>query len=98
MGSVKTMKKYGLLFLVNLLLLFSVNKYYQNSEEEPQALAYRFTFVCPQIWEEAAAGMEQADSDLGTDTKYVGFKNLDELIKNNTTLNSGDKIYYNNKI
>lgn len=72
------MKKYGLLFLVNLLLLFSVNKYYQNSEEKPQALAYRFTFICPQTWEEAAAGMEQADRDLGTDTKYVGFKNLDE--------------------
>ena len=72
------MKKYGLLFLVNLFLLFSVNKYYQNSEEEPQALAYRFTFICPQTWEEAAAGMEQADRDLGTDTKYVGFKNLDE--------------------
>ena len=53
------MKKYGLLFLVNLLLLFSVNRYYQNSEEEPQALAYRFTFDCPQNWEEVAAGREQ---------------------------------------
>lgn len=72
------MKKYGVLFLLNLLVLFSINRYYQYSEDVPQPLAYRFTFICPQTWDDVAAGMEEADRDLGTDTKYVGFKNSNE--------------------
>lgn len=33
------MKKYGVLFLLNLLVLFSINRYYQYSEDVPQPLA-----------------------------------------------------------
>ena len=72
------MKKYGILFLINLLLLAAINGYYKGSEEKPEALAYRFTFICPQTWDEVAAGMEKADEEFGTDTKYIGFKNLNE--------------------
>lgn len=72
------MKKYGVLFLLNLLVLLAIDRYYQCSEDVPEALAYRFTFICPQTWDDVAAGMEEADHDLGTDTKYVGFKNLNE--------------------
>lgn len=72
------MKKYGALFFINALILFSINRYYQTSGNVPQPLAYRFTFICPQTWADVAAGMEEADKELGTDTKYLGFKNLNE--------------------
>lgn len=72
------MKKYGILFLVNLVILLAINGYYKSTEEAPQTLSYRFTFICPQTWDEVAAGMEKADEELGTDTKYIGFKNLNE--------------------
>lgn len=72
------MKKYVTLFLVNLLILLTINGYYKDSQKKPQALAYRFTFICPQTWDDVAAGMEKADKELGTDTKYIGFKNVNE--------------------
>lgn len=71
------MKKYGVLFLLNLLVLFSINRYYQYSEDVPQPLAYRFTFICPQTWDDVAQEWRKR-RDLGTDTKYVGFKNSNE--------------------
>lgn len=72
------MRKYVALFLINLLILLAIDGHYKDEQESPQALAYRFTFICPQTWDDVAAGMEKADEELGTDTKYVGFKNLNE--------------------
>lgn len=73
-----TMRKYVALFLINLLILLAIDGHYKDPQESPQALAYRFTFICPQTWDDVAAGMEKADEELGTNTKYVGFKNLNE--------------------
>ena len=47
--------------------------------------------------------MSQCKTERECVTEFIniaeeyGFKNLDDLIKNKTSLNSGDKVYYNNK-
>lgn len=78
MQEAMTMRKYVALFLINLLILLAIDGHYKDAQESPQALSYRFTFICPQTWDNVAAGMEKADEELGTNTKYVGFKNLNE--------------------
>lgn len=71
------MKKYVIIVLAAAaVLLGSVSNMTKCSQEEID-IKRRFTFVCPLKWEEMAEGMKGADRELGTNTKLVGFQNLD---------------------
>lgn len=75
------MKKYILLLLANLLVVGLFMQFVFKESGEKERLAYRFTFVCPQIWDDTAAGMKAADQELGTNTKCIGFKSLNETMQ-----------------
>lgn len=70
------MKKYGILLVLELLFLGMVSWYFRQPEIEKEKAAYRFSFICPMTWEETARGIMAADDALDTNTKCIGFQNL----------------------
>lgn len=72
------MKKYSILILANVLVIALCMHFWYRGEEKEDNLAYRFTLVCPQTWNDIAEGTGSADAELGTNTKCVGFKNMNE--------------------
>lgn len=71
------MKKYMLIVLAAAAVLTASVQGVTHKNQEEIKINRRFTFVCPLQWEEMAEGMRGADRNLGTNTKFVGFQNLD---------------------
>ena len=71
-------KKYILFLIINFTALLFVWKNLFTTDNTAVLLSYRFTFVCPQIWEQVGEGMRSADQDLGTSTRCIGLRNADE--------------------
>ena len=74
------MKKYVVLVVLNISLFLWVGTGGTGRGEE-MSTPYRFTFVCPLSWDSVAQGIGDADRDLGTNTKCVGAKNLNEDVQ-----------------
>ena len=71
-------KKYILFLIINFTALLFVWKNLFTTDNTAVLLSYRFTFVCPQIWEQVGEGMRSADQNLGTSTRCIGLRNADE--------------------
>ena len=72
------MKKYITLVIFNVIMVVCAAKLLFSQNNENHTLAYRFTFVSPLIWDETANGITVADEELGTNTKCIGFKSMNE--------------------
>ncbi len=75
------MKRYILFVVLDCLLIAAVSFHFNESEEANEPFSYRFTFVCPMRWNSVAGGMSAADEALGTNTKLIGFENLNEDLR-----------------
>lgn len=72
------MRKYILVLAANILLILFISGQTLRSDTDTAVSGSpRFTYVCPDVWEECAGGMRRADDALGTDTRYIGFRTAD---------------------
>lgn len=71
------MKKYIILILATAAVFIGSVQLLMNQQQEEITITSRFTFVCPLKWELMAEGMKAADQEFLTNTKFVGFQNLD---------------------
>lgn len=72
------MKKYLILMLINAAVLIGVMLHFMDDTPAENALAYRFTLVYPQAWNDQMSAIPDNFDELGANIKCVSFESAKE--------------------